>query len=59
VLPHSVYRVGLANGHRVLGHCSARDKKNFGELAVGDGVLLEMSPFDLSRGRIIGNRKET
>ncbi len=57
-LPHSLYRVELANGHRVLAHWRGRARRNPVSLAVGDRVKLEMSPFDLSKGGIIWNEKE-
>ena len=57
-LPNALYRVELANGHRVLAHWSGRQRRNAVELAPGRKVKLEMSPFDLSTGRIIWNDKE-
>jgi translation initiation factor IF-1 len=53
-LPHSMYRVGLANGHQVLAHFKGRARVNPAQLKPGDKVTLEMSPFDLSNGCIIG-----
>ena len=52
-LPHSLFRVELANGHRLLAHLSGKMKPDASRLAVGDKVTLEMSPFDLSKGCII------
>jgi translation initiation factor IF-1 len=49
-----MYRVGLANGHRVLAHFKGRARANPVPLKPGDKVMLEMSPFDLSNGCIVG-----
>ena len=57
ILPHNLYRVELANGHRVLAHFKGRARVNAAEFAPGEKVMLEMSPFDLSTGRIIYNEK--
>ena len=51
-LPNTIFRVELSNGHRVLAHVAARSRLNFVRLALGDKVTLEMSPYDMSRGRI-------
>ena len=53
VLPNQTYRVELANGHRVLAFVTGRARMNFARFAPGDKVSLEMSPYDLSEGRII------
>ncbi|MBI4663384.1 MAG: translation initiation factor IF-1 [Verrucomicrobia bacterium] len=50
VLPNSRFRVELANGHRVLAFLSGEMRLNFVRLAPGDRVLLQMSPYDLSKG---------
>ena len=57
-LPRAMYRVELANGHRVLAHFKGRARANAARLALGDKVMLEMSPFDLSNGCIVGNEKK-
>ena len=57
-LPHALYRVELANGHKVLAHWRGRARRNPVTLAPGDRVRLEMTPFDLSKGGIIWNDKE-
>ena len=57
ILPHTLYRVELANGHRVLAHFRRQVRANAVEFAPGEKVMLEMSPFDLSTGRIICNEK--
>jgi translation initiation factor IF-1 len=56
-LPHTMYRVELANGHRVLAHFKGRARANAVRLELGEKVILEMSPFDLSNGCIVGNEK--
>ena len=53
VLPNRTYRVQLANGHRLLAFVAGKARLGFARLAVGDKVRLEMSPYDLSVGRII------
>ena len=53
VLPNTMYRVELANGHRLLAFVAGRARLSFARLALGDKVRLEMSPYDLSEGRII------
>ncbi len=57
-LPHTLYRVELANGHRVLAHWRGQARRNSVPLRPGDRVRLEMSLFDLSKGGIIWNEKE-
>jgi translation initiation factor IF-1 len=52
-LPNAMFRVELQNGHRVLGHISGRMRKNFIKILPGDKVVVELSSYDLSRGRII------
>jgi translation initiation factor IF-1 len=47
-----LFRVELANGHRVLAHPVRRDAEKAARLAVGELVKLEMSPFDMSKGRL-------
>ena len=53
VLPNKMYRVELANGHRLLAYVAGKARLSFARLAAGDKVRLEMSPYDLSAGRII------
>lgn len=53
VLPGTMFRVELPNGHVVLAHISGKMRKNFIRISVGDKVQLEMSPYDLGRARII------
>jgi translation initiation factor IF-1 len=52
VLPATMYRVKLANGREILAHISGKMRKNFIKITNGDRVTLEMSPYDLTRGRI-------
>jgi translation initiation factor IF-1 len=51
-LPNTVFRVSLPNGHKVLAHASGKIRKNFIRILPGDRVLVELSPYDLTRGRI-------
>jgi translation initiation factor IF-1 len=52
VLPNTLFRVELANGHQVLAHISGKMRKHYIKILPGDRVLVELSPYDLSRGRI-------
>ena len=52
VLPGTLFRVRLANGHVVLGHISGKMRKHFIRINVGDTVQVEMSPYDLNKARI-------
>ena len=51
-LPNAMFRVELENGHVVLAHISGKIRKNFIRILPGDKVKLELSPYDLTRGRI-------
>lgn len=51
-LPNAMFRVDLANGHRVLAHVSGKIRVHFIRVLPGDRVLVELSPYDLTRGRI-------
>lgn len=51
-LPNAMFRVELANGHKVLAHVSGKIRLNFIRILPGDRVLVELSPYDLTRGRI-------
>ena len=51
-LPNATFRVELANGHKVLAHISGKMRKNRIRILPADRVLVELSPYDLSRGRI-------
>lgn len=52
-LPNAMFRVELANGHRVLAHISGKMRMNFIKILPGDRVTVELSAYDLTRGRII------
>ena len=52
-LPNAMFKVALDNGHEVLAHVSGRMRMNWIRILPGDRVTLEISPYDLSRGRII------
>ena len=51
-LSNAMFRVGLDNGHKVLSHVSGKMRMNFIRILPGDRVKLELSPYDLTRGRI-------
>ena len=51
-LPNAMFRVELANGHKVLAHISGKMRKNFIRILPSDRVIVEMSPCDLTKGRI-------
>ena len=51
-LPNAMFRVELANGHKVLAHISGKIRMHYIKILPGDKVLIELSPYDLSRGRI-------
>jgi len=51
-LPNAMFRVELENGHKVLAHVSGKMRMNYIQILRGDRVRLELSPYDLNRGRI-------
>jgi len=51
-LPNAMFRVELENGHKVLAHVSGKMRMNFIKILQGDKVKMELSPYDLTRGRI-------
>jgi translation initiation factor IF-1 len=51
-LPNAMFRVELDNGHKVLAHVSGKMRKHFIRILPGDRVKVELSPYDLTRGRI-------
>src|ERR1700752_1720373 len=57
LLPNTMFRVELANGHRVLAHISGKMRLHFIRILPGDKVMLEISPYDLSKGRITYRQK--
>jgi len=52
-LPNAMFRVELANGHNVLAHISGKIRMHYIRVLPGDRVLVELSPYDLNRGRIV------
>ena len=52
-LPNTMFRVKLDNGHDVLGHISGRMRRHYIRILPGDRVKVELSPYDLTRGRIV------
>ncbi len=52
-LPNAMFRVELANGHKVLAHVSGKMRMHFIRILPGDRVTLEISPYDLTKGRIV------
>ena len=57
ILPNAMFKVELENGHIVLAHISGKLRMNFIKILPGDKVTLEMSPYDLSKGRIVWRDK--
>ena len=58
-LPNAIFRVELKNGHRVLAHISGKMRMHVIQIMPGDTVSLELSPYDLNRGRIVYRGKQT
>jgi translation initiation factor IF-1 len=56
-LPNAMFKVELPNGHKVLAHVSGKMRMHFIKILPGDSVTVELSPYDLSRGRIIYRAK--
>ncbi|MCR5624330.1 MAG: translation initiation factor IF-1 [Lachnospiraceae bacterium] len=56
-LPNAMFQVELENGHKVLSHISGKLRKNYIRILPGDKVTIEMSPYDLTKGRIIWRDK--
>lgn len=56
-LPNAMFRVEIEGGHVVLGHVSGKMRMNFIKILPGDKVALELSPYDLTRGRIVRRYK--
>ena len=56
-LPNAMFQVELENGHKILAHISGKLRMNFIRILPGDKVLVEMSPYDLAKGRIIWRAK--
>jgi len=57
LLPNTMFRVELENGHRILAHISGRMRMNFIRILQGDRVTVEMTPYDLTKGRIVYREK--
>ena len=56
-LPNAMFRVELENGHRILAHISGKMRMHFIKILPGDKVTVELSPYDLTRGRIVYRSK--
>ena len=56
-LPNSIFKVTLDNGHQIIAHVSGKIRMNFIYILPGDKVTVEMSPYDLTRGRITRRHK--
>ncbi|MBL7156870.1 MAG: translation initiation factor IF-1 [Candidatus Omnitrophica bacterium] len=56
-LPNAMFRIELENGHKVLAHVSGKMRMHFIRILPGDSVTVELSPYDLTRGRIIRRGK--
>ena len=52
-LPNAMFKVELENGHKILAHVSGKMRMNFIRILPGDTVTIEMSPYDLNKGRIV------
>lgn len=52
-LPNATFRVKLENGHIIIAHISGRMRKNYIRILTGDAVMVELTPYDLTKGRII------
>jgi len=57
-LPNAMFRVEIENGHRILAHISGKMRMHFIKILPGDKVSVELSPYDLTRGRIIYRGKQ-
>jgi translation initiation factor IF-1 len=58
-LPNTTFRVQLENGHEVLAYLSGKMRKHYIRVLLGDGVRVELSPYDLTRGRIVYRHRAT
>lgn len=56
-LPNAMFRVELPNGHKVLAHISGKMRMHFIKILPGDKVTIELSPYDLTRGRVVYRAK--
>ncbi len=57
LLPNTMFKVEIAGGHVILAHISGKMRLNFIRILPGDNVTLEMSPYDLTKGRIVFRKK--
>ena len=57
LLPNTMFKVALANGHIINAHISGKMRLNFIRIVPGDAVTMEMSPYDLTKGRIVFRKK--
>jgi translation initiation factor IF-1 len=57
LLPNTMFRVELENGHRILAHISGKMRMHFIRILRGDRVTVEMTPYDLTKGRIVYREK--
>jgi translation initiation factor IF-1 len=57
ILPNAMFRVELENGHKILAHTSGKMRKNRIRILIGDKVTVEMTPYDLEKGRIVFREK--
>lgn len=57
-LPNTMFRVQLENGHVIIAHISGKMRKNYIRILTGDKVKVEMTPYDLTRGRIIFRERD-
>ena len=57
-LPNATFKVIFPNGHKALAHASGRIRKNFIRILPGDKVIVELSPYDLTRGRVVFRYKD-
>lgn len=58
VLPATMYRVKLENGHELLAHISGKMRKHFIRITAGDRVTVQISPYDLTKGRIVYRHRD-
>ena len=56
-LPNAMFRVELSNGHQIMAHISGKMRQNFVRIYLGDKFTIELSPYDLTRGRITWRSK--
>jgi len=56
-LPNATFKIKLENGHEILGHISGKMRMNYIRILPGDKVLVQVSPYDLTKGRIVYRKK--